>query len=176
MELNELGIPLDRDVFLRTLMRELSGVLEDVVGLKEAAGFISVVGQSMGNWINTEYRNALQISNLSRAQVATVCVDLKRRIQGNFFVIEENEERIVFGNTACPFGEKVIGRESLCMMTSNVFGHIAAQNLGYAKVDLQETIAMGHTGCRIVLHLRPDSAANSGREYFRSEITPFDAV
>jgi hypothetical protein len=30
-----LEIPLDRDVFTRTLIRELAGALEDVVGLSE---------------------------------------------------------------------------------------------------------------------------------------------
>jgi hypothetical protein len=30
-----------------------------------------------------------------------VLVDLKRRIQGNFFIIEEDEDKIVLGNTAC---------------------------------------------------------------------------
>jgi hypothetical protein len=48
MELKELQIPLERDIFLRSLVRELSGVLEDVVGIKEASGFVSVVGQSIG--------------------------------------------------------------------------------------------------------------------------------
>jgi hypothetical protein len=31
----------------------------------------------------------------------------------------------------------------MCMMTSNVFGHIAVQNLGYAHVALEQTIARG---------------------------------
>jgi hypothetical protein len=44
----DADIPLERDVFMRTLIRELSGTLQDVVGLEEAAGFISVVGQNRG--------------------------------------------------------------------------------------------------------------------------------
>lgn len=36
-------------------------------------------------------------------------MDLKRRIQGDFCVIEESDEKIVLGNRACPFAEKVIG-------------------------------------------------------------------
>ena len=160
-------VPLDRDVFLRTLVRELAGTLEDVVGLKDAAGFISVVGQSIGAEINRGYREALGTERLSRDQVAAVLVDLKRRIEGRFFVLEDSEDRIVFGNHACPFGDKVVGRPSMCMMTSNVFGAIAADNLGYAKVELQETIARGHGGCRVVVHLNPRSgAAAEGREYF----------
>jgi len=72
------------------------------------------------------------------------------------------------GNRVCPFAEKVVGRESMCMMTSNVFGTIAARNLGYARVELEETIARGDAGCRVVVHLVPDVDVEtvSGREYF----------
>lgn len=164
-----LEIPLERDVFMRQLIRELSGTLQDVVGLDEASGFISVVGQRIGDQINRDYKAALEVEGLSRPQVAAVLVDLKRRIQGDFFVLEENDDQIVFGNRACPFGEKVIGRPSMCMMTSNVFGVIAAENLGYARVVLEETIATGSPGCRVVVKLKPDSAQPStGREYFGS--------
>ena len=48
--------------------------------------------------MNGEYRKALRISNLSREQVAQVCVDLKSRIQGKFHIIEEDEDKIIFGN------------------------------------------------------------------------------
>jgi predicted ArsR family transcriptional regulator len=167
----ELDLPFDRDLFLRSLIRELSGTLEDVVGLKEASGFISVVGQNVGEQINTQYRTAFGVANLNRGQVAEVLVDLKRRIQGEFFIIEETAERIVLGNRACPFGDKVLNRTSMCMMTSNVFGAITAENLGYAKVELQETIAQGHAGCRVAVYLNPsgESESAAGREYFKTE-------
>ncbi len=167
--LSQLPIALERDGFLRTLVRELAGTLQDVIGLEEAAGFISVVGQNMGQALDRDYRAALGVPRLTRAQVAMVLVDLKRRIQGDFYVIEETEERIVFGSRSCPFAEKVVGRPSMCMMTSNVFGSIAAENLGYAKVELQETIARGAAGCRVVVHLAPtpEAEAAPGREYVR---------
>lgn len=167
--IRHLPIALERDGFLRALLRELSGALEEVVGVDEAAGFVSIVGERIGDQIDREYREALQMERLSRAQVAEVLVDLKQRIQGDFFVISEDDDKIVLGNRACPFGDKVIDRPSLCMMTSNVFGAIASQNLGYAKVVLEETIAEGHPGCRVVVYLRtsPESEASPGREYFR---------
>jgi predicted ArsR family transcriptional regulator len=167
----DLNVPLNRDVFLRTLIRELSGTLEDVVGLKEAAGFISVVGQNVGDQMNHDYKSALEVSSLSREQVAQVLVDLKRRIEGDFYVIEENDEKIVLGNRVCPFGDKVLNRTSMCMMTSNVFGAITAENLGYAKVELQQTIANGDPGCRVVVYLKPTAEADAadGREYFSTE-------
>ncbi|MBW3533871.1 MAG: transcriptional regulator [Gemmatimonadetes bacterium] len=164
-------VPLERDVFMRTLLRELSGTLQDVVGLEEADGFVSIVGQRIGDEINRDYKQALQVSELSRGEVAEVLVDLKRRIEGDFYVIEESDEKIVLGNRACPFAEKVEGRPSLCMMTSNVFGTIAAENLGYGKVELRETIALGDHECRVVVYLKPtpEADAASGREYFKLE-------
>ncbi len=166
----DADVALERDVFLRRLMRELSGALEEVVGLEEAAGYISVVGAAMGDHINAEYRRALSVERLSRAQIGPVLVDLKRRIQGEFSVIEEDEGRIVLANTACPFGDFVRGRPSLCMMTSNVFGAIAADNLGYAAVRLERTIAAGDAGCRVVVLLHPKEGATAGaREYFRKD-------
>lgn len=166
----ELDIDLDRDLFLRNLLRHLAATLEEVVGFEEASGFISIVGQQVADWINSDYRNALQVSSLSRDQVQQVLVDLKRRIRGDFHVIAEDEDKIVLGNRACPFGEAVRDRNSLCMMTSNVFGTVTAENLGYAKVALHETIARGDPGCRIVVYLRetPEAVADSGNEYFGS--------
>ena len=167
--LRELPVPLERDVFVRTLLRELAGTLQEVVGLEEASGFISVVSQRLGDAINESYKAALSVSRLTRAQVAAVLVDLKRRIRGDFYVIEEDDTKIVLGNRACPFADKVEGRPALCMMTSNVFGVIAAENLGYAKVVLEQTIAEGDPGCRVVVYLKPtpEAEAARGREYFK---------
>lgn len=162
----ELG--LERDLFTRRLIRELAGTLQDVVGLDDASGYISVVGTAIGEQIDSDYRDAWQVEKLTREQVADVLVDLKRRIQGDFYVIEETEDRIVLGNRACPFGAMVKDRPSLCMMTSNVFGHIAAQNLGYAAVDLEQTIAAGHPGCRVTVYLRAsEDLPPRAREYFQ---------
>ena len=167
--INTLNLPLEREGFFGTLIRELSGTLQDLVGLEEASGFISLVGQTMGGQINQEYKSALKLSNLSREQIAEVLVDLKKRIQGDFYIIEQSDEKIVFGNHVCPFGEKVLDRPSMCMMTSNVFGSIAADNLGYAKVELQETIANGDSGCRVVVYLEHTEEGEEavGREYFK---------
>lgn len=116
-------IPLDRDRFLRSLVRELSGALEDIVGLRDASGYISVVGQAIGSQIDRDYRAALATPRLTREQVAAVCVDLKRRIKGDFRVVEEDDERIetiARGDGRCrvvvhltpgPAAEAVEGRE-----------------------------------------------------------------
>jgi predicted ArsR family transcriptional regulator len=154
---------------LRTLIREITGTLQEVVGLNEASGLVSVVGQRVGEAIDGQYKAALGVSNLTRQQVADVMIDLKRRIDGDFYIIEQNDHKIVLGNRRCPFGDKVLDRPALCMMTSNVFGGIASQNLGYAKVELQQTIAQRDKECRVVVYLKPtpESESAEGREYVK---------
>ncbi len=166
-----LNLPLNRDVFMRTLVREMTNVLCDVVGIEQASSFVAVVGQNMGRQINQDYRQALQLPKLSREQVAAVLVDLKKRIQGDFYIVEQDDAHILLRNRVCPFEDKVKGQRALCMMTSNVFGCVAAENLGYAKVELRQTIAEGAAECEVAVHLRisPETDAIEGREYFRTE-------
>ena len=167
---SEAALPdpgLDRDVFLRSLIRELAGTLEETVGLEDAAGYISVVGRRIGAWLDQAYREALGVDRLDEDQVAQVHVDLKRRIHGEFRRVASAPGRLEYLNSRCPFEEKVLGRESMCMMTSNVFGLIAAENLGYARVELAETIARGDGRCHVVVHLEPPSEPEAtGQEYF----------
>jgi predicted ArsR family transcriptional regulator len=169
--LADLPVALERDGFTRLLIRELTGTLQDVVGTEEAAGFVSIVGQRIGERIDQQYRAALQVPKLDRDQVARVLVDLKARIQGDFRIVEEDDRKIVLANRACPFGELVKGRPSLCMMTSNVFGVIAAENLGYARVTIEKAIARGDSECHVVVYLGPPPESDEeveGQEYFRT--------
>lgn len=165
--LSDLEVELERDVFLRTLLRELSGTLQDVVGLEEASGYISVVGGAIGAQLDRTYRRALGVDRLTRDQVGQVLVDLKQRIQGDFQVVEEREDRIVLASRSCPFGDYVEGRPALCMMTSNVFGSITAENLDYARVQIDQAIARGDSACRVTVFLTPSDHAGDAREYFR---------
>ncbi|MBI1380799.1 MAG: transcriptional regulator [Planctomycetaceae bacterium] len=164
---SDVAIPLERDLFLRTLIGHLAATLQQVVGTEEASGFLSVVGQEIGDELNQTYRHALAVPKLDREQVARVLVDLKRRIQGDFYVAEQDEGTIVLGNRVCPFGDKVLGRPALCMMTSNVFGVIVSENLGYARVVIERAIARGDRECRVLVHLAPSRDADGalGREY-----------
>ncbi len=164
----DLNIPLERDVFSRTLIRELAGTLQDVIGLKESEGFISIVGKNIGEWINDTYKSQLKQTKLSREQVIAVLIDLKTRINGEFRLLEQDQNKVVFKNRQCPFEDKVIDRECMCMMTSNVFGSITANNLGYSKVVLEETIAKGDKECKVIVHFNrtAESEAAEGREYF----------
>ena len=55
-----LPIERNRDQFLRELVRELAGTLEEVVGLEDAEGFVSVVGNRIGEVMNQDYETLLK--------------------------------------------------------------------------------------------------------------------
>ncbi|MGH1361099.1 MAG: methanogen output domain 1-containing protein [Burkholderiaceae bacterium] len=160
---NESTISRDRDQFLRELIHELAGVLEETVGLDEAEGFVAMVGNRIGEQMDMEYRSASNATVMSVEQLAAALVDLKRRIQGGFSIEHLDQTRITLVNTRCPFERHIEGRTSLCMMTSNVFGRIAANNTGYARVNLLQTIAKGDSRCRVVIDF---DEGPDGREYF----------
>ncbi len=163
----DLKIPLERDLFCRSLISELAGMLQDVVGLKESEGYISLVGKHIGEWINQCYKSELNQEKLDRQQVVDVLVDLKSRIHGEFRVVDQDEKKVVLKNSRCPFEDKVKDRQCMCMMTSNVFGTITANNLGYAKVILEKTIAKGDPECEVIVQFDPDQSTDmEGREYF----------
>ncbi|QFU07620.1 hypothetical protein PARPLA_01470 [Rhodobacteraceae bacterium THAF1] len=166
--LSEANIDLNSDIFMRRMLRDLTGLLQDVVGLEQAEGYIHSVGASVGEWIEAKYRSELGGVDLDPRQVAEVFVDLKRRIGGDFHIISVDSDKIVVGNRKCPFGKMAMGRDALCMMTSNVFGRIASDHLGYARVELEETIARGDEGCLITVHLTSSGTGDANaREYWR---------
>lgn len=161
------GPDLDRDGFFRRMIADLAETLQDVVGQRDARGFISIIGARMGDRIDSLYRQQHGKDVLSRPEVAETLVDLKTRIGGDFHIVEQDDEKIVLRNRKCPFGSMVTGKPALCMMTSNVFGRIAAENLGYARVEIEESIAQGHPGCSVVVSLRQsEDGTETGIEYF----------
>ena len=161
---------IEKDAFMRLVLRELAGLLERTVGEPEAEAYVNYVGMSLGRQLNEDYRSCFQTEQLDVQHVAATLVDLKARIDGGFSIDSMDDEKIVLVNTACPFGEMVIGRPSLCRMTANVFGHIAAENLGYARVRIDEAIARGDSGCRVIVAFAEGTAPilPEDSEFFKS--------
>jgi len=143
-----------RESFLRALVVQLAQAVERDQGPDAAEAAVAQVGADVGGRMEDEYRRARGIvDTLTPAQIADLYVRLKAAIGAQFYVIEADEERIVLGNRACPFGEVVRRAPGLCRMTSSVFGGIAARNAGGASVVLEERIALGDPQCRVVVRL-----------------------
>lgn len=162
---------IGKDLFMRSVLRELVGILEQTIGEREAEAYINHVGLALGRTLNEDYRASFAMEILDARRVAAALVDLKARIDGGFSIETLDAERIVLVNTACPFGDKVIGRPSLCRMTANVFGHIAAENLGYARVRIDKAIARGDAGCRVTIEIGEPAEPPCAREseFFKSD-------
>jgi hypothetical protein len=85
-----MTVDLDRDIFMRTLIRKLAGSLESVVGLHEASRYVSIVGTELGDDLNRAYTEERGTERMTQAQVTATLSDLKRRINGDFLVLEED--------------------------------------------------------------------------------------
>jgi predicted ArsR family transcriptional regulator len=160
----ELGDqPIDHPAFARETIGRLAETLESVVGVEGTEGFVSLVGIRLANSIQLEAIPEREPT----VDLAEALVDFKNRIGGKFAVESVSSQQIVLTNEQCPFQDSVVGRTSLCMMTSNVLGTMAAKRLGYSQVELDETIAAGDERCRVTIHVQPPLASDhrGGREY-----------
>lgn len=147
----------NRESFLRALVVQLAQAVERHSGPGAAEAAVAQVGIDVGGQMEAEYRQARDVvGRLTPAQVADCLVRLKHAIDGAFYVVEVTDGRIVLGNHRCPFGDVVRRAPALCRMTSSVFGGIAARASDHgASVVLEERIAMGDPGCRVVVTFGP---------------------
>ncbi len=158
-----------KDSFLRALVVQLAQSIETQHGQDAADAAVAQVGTDVGGQMEEEFRAALAITErMTPEQMGGCYVRLKHAIDGGFRVVSASSERIVLVNDRCPFGEAVHQAPSLCRMTSSVFGGIAARNSDHgASVLLEERIAVGDPGCRVVVELNvpQDAAAPEAHHY-----------
>ncbi len=146
-----------KEAFLRALVVQLSQAVEARHGPEAAEAAVAQVGTDVGGQMEEEFRLATEaVGRLSPEQLGECYVRLKHAIDGEFTVVEATPDRIVLENRQCPFGEAVHRAPALCRMTSSVFGGLAARNSPEgASVLLEERIAVGDAGCRVVVYLGP---------------------
>lgn len=168
-----------KESFLRALVVQLSQTVEANHGPEAAEAAVAQVGTDIGGQMEQEFRLAQGVVGaMTPEQLGHCFVRLKHAIDGGFTVVEATTERIVLENTACPFGASVVRSPALCRMTSSVFGGIAARNTpNDVAVLLEERIAVGDPGCRVVVSLvplAPDAAPFA--HHYRAPITPTEGV
>jgi anti-sigma regulatory factor (Ser/Thr protein kinase) len=164
-----------KESFLRAIVVQLSQAVEAAHGPDAAEAAVAQVGTDIGWQMEQEYRAAAGVVGaMTPEQLGRCFVRLKHAIDGGFSVVEATPERIVLENTRCPFGDSVLQAPALCRMTSSVFGAIAARNTeGEVAVLLEERIAVGDHGCRVVVSLTPpaeDAAPFTHR--YRAPVRP----
>ena len=174
-DIGALDIDFDHHGLFNTLVADMAELLGSIAGVEDACAYVSGIAARLGTDIEKQYKAALGVQHLSRDQLIEVLIDLKKRAGGAFSVIERDEDRVVFGNCSCPLGRAAGNHPSLCMVTSNIFGRLSANAVGYAAVDLEETIARGAPQCRVVLHLKRTEPGPETREYFRDDASAASA-
>lgn len=165
-----------REPFLRALAVQIAQTVERDSGPATAERVVATVGMGVGQRIETAFRAARDSSDgpLTSAEMAELFVDLKDGIDGDFFVIDANDDRVILGNRRCPFGKAVTHAPALCRMTSSVFGGIASRNRGGAAVHLEERIAVGDPECRVTVWLRPPPEEIEPEVHFYGRMHPSD--
>lgn len=151
-----------KEAFLRALVVQLAQTIEAQHGPDPADAAVAQVGTDVGGQMEEEFRLAMAITGrMTPEEIGRCYVRLKHAIDGGFRVVEASPERVVLVNDRCPFGTAVLQAPALCRMTSSVFGGIAARNSeDGASVLLEERIAVGDPGCRVVVDLNvPKSQA-----------------
>ncbi|WP_375174723.1 methanogen output domain 1-containing protein [Pseudooceanicola sp.] len=151
-----------REEFLNTLVGSLAETIENVVGIEDAEAFIGIVGRRMGQ---SETARIPGAGTTDPARVAEHLKAFKANIGGDFVIESVEGSRITFTNSKCPFARQASGRPSLCMMTTNVFGRVAADATGYARVNVEEALARGDHRCRVTVDLEWDGAGD-GKEFY----------
>ena len=155
-----------KESFLRALIVQLAQAVERTGGPALAEASVAQVAIDVGSQMEKEYRVATGVvERLDPDRLADCFVRLKHAIDGGFAVTELTEERIVLVNDRCPFGDVVRLAPALCRMTSAVFGGIAARSHGDASVTLEERIAVGDPGCRVVIELGPEQSSPASHRY-----------
>ncbi|MGH8978372.1 MAG: methanogen output domain 1-containing protein [Acidimicrobiia bacterium] len=156
-----------KEAFLRALVVQLAHTLETQHGTTAAEAAVAQVGVDVGGQMEREYRQAADVVGaLDPQHLADCFVRLKHAIDGGFSILEATPERVVLVNDRCPFGDAVRASPSLCRMTSSVFGGIAARNSDNgASVILEERIAVGDPGCRVVVALTSNDPSPAAHHY-----------
>ena len=152
-----------KESFLRALVVQMARSVEYQNGPDAAEAAVAQVGADVGGQMEAEFRLARDVvGTMTPDQIGECYVRLKHAIDGGFKVVEANEQQIVLVNDRCPFGEAVQLAPALCRMTSSVFGGIAARNNdGPVAVLLEERIAVGDPGCRVVVGLDRSAEVDS---------------
>jgi len=166
--MHELSLSdLTPNTFLQTFILSLMSASEQLEK-QQSEQLIEQIAKTAGCFFEEVYRSekgnkemALDIESYIE-----LLLELKNNVGGNFSLSSSNQDSIALYNNKCPFGDKVVNLPSLCNMTSNVFGGIAARNFGYAKVEIAKSIAKRDGCCEVNIHLNPAFAKNRlGKEY-----------
>ncbi len=158
--------------FLQTIMIQGFKISDEFCGERPKCNtsHITRIGLSAGACFESTYRDELGLKELLTVdQYADLIISLKNKIGGNFSLSTSRIGFVHVVNTQCPFGESVKQVPQLCAMTSSVFGGIAANNFGYAKVVLNKCISANDDICDVCIYTDKNIASSVTGDEYQSE-------
>lgn len=163
-----------RESFMLELIAHLSKLTDFLFGNHLGREYIVAIGLQMGEAIDERFKRFHRISGrLSLDQYASLVVNLKQSIGGDFYLVEKASNKVVVASNTCPFGGIITKAPNLCMITSGVFGGIAALNFGFGKVVLRKRIGLGEPRCEVCIYSenRGECAHEDGVIYTPEAVT-----
>lgn len=168
---------LGRESFMLELIAHLSKLTDSIFGNHLGREYIIATAIQMGQAIDEKYKRFHKLSSrLNVDQYASLVVNLKQSIGGDFYLVEKTSNKVVVAASTCPFAGIINQVPNLCMVTSGVFGGIAAINFGFGKVSLRERIGIGKSRCEVCIYLakNAESAQEEGIIYTPETIVSLD--
>ncbi|MEW6544871.1 MAG: LuxR C-terminal-related transcriptional regulator [Nitrospirota bacterium] len=127
------------------------------------------IGVQIGRQVSEQHRLTLGLSlPFSRKEYGRcLSQSLPERMGWPCSLLEETADRLRFNIPSCPFGRSVAGNSDFCRLTSGVFGGIAADQFGYAKVCLTQGHGTPPRNCCVTVYIRKtdESMAAEGTVY-----------
>ncbi|MCX7338572.1 MAG: methanogen output domain 1-containing protein [Alphaproteobacteria bacterium] len=156
----------DKVFFLSTILEELVGAIESLVGFEEAAGLMHIVGHNIAEKVHPHSEEG---HLLTADQALSIFNDCMKAKGGEAYLLSPDPDKRVIKIKECLFGkEHVKNHPSLCKLTTSILGRFIAQNHGYSRIEIKETIAQGCAECHINIDLKPssDTESSHGIEFF----------
>ncbi len=160
-----------RNIDRGLLQATLRGILDSVGAVLHPSALrqaLRQIGIKLGRQASEQYRLVNGVSDpLSRQDYARCLLSLKDIWGWDCVMLDERANSLSLRIPHCPFGSSAASGSELCGLESAVFGGIAADQFGYAKVCLNRGCGTPPQNCLVTIHIRKtdESLAAQGETY-----------
>lgn len=153
------------------LQATLRGILDSVGAVLHPSALrqsLRRIGITLGRQASEQYRLVNGVSYpFSRKDYAHCLLSLKELWGWECVMLDESANSLSLRIPSCPFGSSAARGSELCELDSAMYGGIAAEQFGYAKVCLKRGCGTLPQNCLVTIHIRKtdESLAAQGETY-----------
>ena len=112
------------------------------------------IGAKIGRDFAVEYQRTHKVGRpFSRADFVRCIEHLGESWGCGYKKVEEETDRIEFCVGTCPLADAATQYPDICELENGVFGGIAGEGLGFAKVGVSRSTGPSPKDCRILVHI-----------------------